>query len=452
MFELADIFHDHMVVQRDKKIAVFGCGTGNGVVFFNGRIQSFSADGPFLVMLPAEKAGGPYEMIISFTDNEASGRKRRRIVIRDVLVGDVFLAGGQSNMEFPLGESLEEEKTLAELTKVRYYKEPHNVHMNFIEGSDTVRGTVEITVEKPEWKLFTPKNEPAFSAAAYHFACRYFTETGIPVGIVECCKGASRADAWMSPETEDSEEVQSLLLEKHEDYEIFSFNQAHCLFENKLKNVIPYTLKGVLWYQGESNRGLKEAVNYDRLFAKMVENWRALWSDDLPFYMVQIMPFDEDPLKAAWSDIRLAQLRAAKNIPGVKLVTLQFTGEEKLIHPLHKKKVGEALANAALTDIGQAHEYCGPIAERAEFTDHTVTVSFSHANGLHFTGELLSGAEVLADGEPIFFDTLIEGGHLIFRTGSPADTVRMGCANVPEHDLYNLEGYPASPFEIFKYS
>ncbi len=450
MFQLADIFCDHMVVQRDKKIAVFGCGTGSGVIFFNGRIQSFNADGPFLVMLPAEKAGGPYEMIISFTDNEASGKKRRRLVLRDILVGDVFLAGGQSNMEFTLAESAPEEKTLTELSNVRYYKEPHNVHMNWIEGSEPLRGEVAIEQEKAVWKKFTPKNEPAFSAVAYHFACRYYGETGIPVGIVECCKGASRAEAWMSPEAEDSEEVQALFPEKHEDYEIFSFNQGHCLFENKLKNVIPFTLKGVLWYQGESNRGLKEAGNYDRVFEKLTENWHRMWSDRLPFYTVQLMPFDEEPKKAAWSDIRLAQLRAAKDIPGVKLVTLQFTGEETMIHPMHKKKVGEALANAVLTDDGKPYEYCGPIAEKAEFTDRTVTVTFSHANGLHFTDELLHGAEVLADDEPIFYDTLIEGNHVIFRTGSPADTVRMGCANVPEHDLYNLEGYPASPFEIVR--
>ena len=436
-----EIFSDHMVFQREKPIRIFGNGYGSGTVFFDGKIRSFRAEGDFIVEFPAHRAGGPYEIIITFSNDapEPGERKNVRLILRDVMVGDVFLAGGQSNMEFRLRDADATERTLEKLPKVRYFEEPHSAN-----------GEMELSFREKKWELFTPENEPDFSAVAYYFACKYSAETDVPLGIVSCCRGASRADAWMSPETEDSEEVCRLTEIHHEDKEIYRFNQGHWLYENKLKNVIPFALKGVLWYQGESNRRYEEAVHYDRLFEILVKDWRRMWADELPFYTVQLMPFDEAPEKADWAEVRAAQERASKNIPGVRMVTLFDTGEASEIHPTRKKGVGEALAKAVLADAGKPETYSGPVLKSAKFSKDGAVLSFLYDEGLFIDGDTPKDLEAFSKGKKLEPDAAVIDGKLVLSGARGIDEVRLGFRNACFHNLKNSAGYLASPFRILK--
>lgn len=430
----ADIFGDHMVLQRGKKICVFGEGEGEGSISLNGKETAFTADGEFRAYLPAEEAGGPYDMTVRLGTEE--------IVFTDILIGDVFLAGGQSNMEFPLLSTENFRAELEDAENVRYFQEPHSIDVERV-----------ITYKNHGWMKFTVKHEPAFSAIAYFFAMKYHKDTGIPVGIVSCNKGASRVDAWTAPEIVESADYQEMIKVHHCDMELYRFNIGQMLYMHKLLPIVPYTIAGVLWYQGESNRCFEEGLHYDAMFRIMTENWRALWQDELPFYTVQIMPFDEPEEKADWSEVRFAELRAARDIPGVKLVTLFDTGEEKEIHPTRKKCVGEALAKAVLSDAGGTEEYTGPLPAAVSFLNDHVEVRFDHAEGLEIRGGSLRDTYMTvlsADGsrERVPAAGEVQGNLLILKAskeGCPLG-VEMGHANVPRHNLYNAAGYLASPF------
>lgn len=438
-FKLADIFRDRMVLQHGKQIAVFGEAKGDGEIVFNGNSTFFTANGTFTVYLPEAEPGGPYDMTIRFV-NES-------VVLHDIFVGDVFLAGGQSNMELTLDQTFAYENELASEACIRYYEEPH-------QADDDMH----LYMNAPEWKLFTPESEPSFSAVAYYFALKYHRITGIPVGIVSCNKGASRVDAWTSSDIVSRPDYQSMIKKHHRDMEEYRFNIGQWLYYNKLIPIVPYTLKAVLWYQGESNRLHEEAVNYDVLFRFMVNNWRTLWHEELPFYTVQIMPFDEPETDADWTAIRMAEVRAAASISGVRLVTLFNTGEEKQIHPTKKKCVGEALASAVLSDYGDAEEYSGPVNAICNFENDHVRVRFDHAKKLEIRGDKLQDTWLyVSDGhsELIRKPALarIEKNELILYTRDMDNPVKveMGCRNAPKHNLYNEAGFLASPFMASKH-
>ena len=432
--KLADIFCDGMVLQRGKKICIFGEGTGAGTAELNGKVTEFTADGAFRVYLPEEEAGGPYTLTVS-----CGGET---VTLKDVLIGDVFLAGGQSNMEFPLLSTYEYRNELLDVPEIRYFQEPHQI--------DAERNTA---YRNHGWMPFTHKYEAAFSAIAYFFALKYHRDTNVPVGIVSCNKGASRVDAWTAPEIVSEPAYQEMMRDHHEDMEIYKFNQGQWLYTNKLLPVVPYTLKGVLWYQGESNRRYEEARYYDRMFRIMAGHWRSLWEDELPFYTVQIMPFDEPAEKADWAEIRAAQMRAARDIPGVRLVTLFDTGEEKEIHPTKKKGVGEALAGAVFCDCGKPEEYSGPVNPVCTFEDDHISVRFDHADGLVLHGDVLTDTFLTvraADGgtavKPAVGEIIGNTLKLYTEEKEYPIEVRMGYQNVPRHNLYNTAGFLASPF------
>ncbi len=428
--KLADIFTDNMVLQRDKKIAVFGEGIGNGRIEFCGKTTEFvSEDKRFCVYLPPESAGGPYSMVVTLNGET--------VILQNILVGDVFLAAGQSNMELTCKDTVDIEII------------PNDSVRLFTEGHDC-DGTLENIYEHPTpWTVCNEQTAADFSAIGYGVA-RILQETvGVPIGIISCNKGASRVDAWTVPAIVQDPEYQEKIKIKHIDYELCRFNQNSWLYIHKLLPIVPYTIKGVLWYQGESNAITAEGVHYCELLRLMIENWRSLWQDALPFYLVQLMPYG----LVDWLDsavIRSQQALAAKKIQNVFLTTLVNTGEADNIHPTKKATISKALTNAVLSSLyGYDVEYCGPLVDQIKRTEDTITLHFTHADGLHIIGNGLQDVYLYDEtGKECVFDYKIEKDSLkLFgpqvKNGSE---ISFGYQNAPEHNLYNAAGFLASPF------
>ncbi len=424
--KLAAIFTDHMVLQRDCPIALFGEGAGHGTAALNGATIEFQADGKFLAYLPAMPAGGPYDLTVTIGDES--------ITFTDVLIGDVYLAGGQSNMQFRVEESVDIPRIGN--PRVRHFREGHFADENRVESYDFT-----------PWQIATEENLEHFSAIGYDVGRMLCEELNIPIGIISCNIGASRVDAWTAPEIVNTPAYQQMLGEKHWDWHCYKFNQESWCYLNKLLPIVPYTLCGVLWYQGESNRLEEEAVNYHTLLTHLIANWRDLWQKELPFYIVQIAPHNDGDWND-WPHIRQAQERVTKEVANTYLCTLNHTGEADNIHPTKKHHLAVELTNAVLANaFGYDVEYCGPVYDKVEKTGDGVTITFTHADGLHFDGDPADLTVYDAEGNPLPYTAAIEGNALHL-TADGISRIELGFCNSPTHNLYNGCGYLTSPFQI----
>lgn len=425
--KLAAVFTDHMVLQRDCPIALFGEGTGHGTATLNDTATEFDADGKFLIHLPAMPAGGPYDLTVTVGNDS--------VTFTDVLVGDVYLAAGQSNMQFRVEESADIPRIGNH--RVRHFTEGHGANEN-----------MEVWYNETPWQVADAETIGKFSAIGYDVGRMLCEELDVPVGVISCNIGASRVDAWTAPEIVNAPNYQRMLEVKHWDWHYYKFNQGSWCYLNKLLPIVPYTVCGVLWYQGESNRHPAEAVHYSALLQQMIANWRDLWQKDLPFYIVQIAPFADSP-ENDWAHIRRCQDFVTHCVPHTYLCTLVHTGESDNIHPTKKHQIATELKNAVLANAyGCDVEYCGPICEKADKTADGVIISFSHAAGLHFDGDPADLQVYDAAGTPLPYTATIEGDTLAL-TADGIFRVEMGFCNAPAHNLYNEAGYLASPFQVF---
>ncbi len=430
--KLADIFTDNMVLQRDKKIAVFGEGIGNGKIEFCGKKTEFiSEDERFCVYLPPESAGGPYSMRITLNGET--------VILQNILVGDVFLAAGQSNMELTCKDT--EDIEIIPNDSIRFFTEGHNCNETLSE----------IYYNKTPWKMCNGQTAADFSAIGYCVAHILQETVGVPIGVVACNKGASRVDAWTKPEIVNKTEYQKMIEIKNNNYYMFHFNHDSWLYTNKLLPIVPYTVKGVLWYQGESNSQTDEGIYYCELLRIMIENWRELWNDNLPFYQVQLMPYSGEETDIDMAVIRLQQALAAERIPNVFLTTLVNTNEANNIHPAKKAKISRALANSVLSSqYGYDMEYCGPVVNHIEKTKDAVILHFTHAEGLCIAGNKLQDVYLYdKNGIECAFDYKIEDDCLKLFGPQVENSIEIyfGYRNSPEHNLYNSAGFLASPFK-----
>ncbi len=430
--KLAEIFGNNMVLQREREICIFGTGSGKGFVEFCGTVTSFESEGEnFRVYLPAQPAGGPHNMLINLDGEE--------ITFSNILVGDVYIAAGQSNMEYILRDTTDIESECC--PQVRLFTEPHNP---WYESG--------IVPNYPGWQECDEKSAEMFSAIGYFVALQLYKNTGIPIGVISCNMGASRVDSWTAPEIVNTDEYQSLFPVKGNSYYTYEFNRESWLHIHKLLPIVPYSVTGVLWYQGESNTRREESANYAVLLETMIKNWRELFGETLPFYCVQIMPYGKAGADSDWAAVRRAQEYVSKNTEKVYLTTLVYTGEANLIHPTRKKKVATALSKAVLCEkYGICTEYCGPVYESFEKLENGVCITFTHADELLINGDYLEDAYVY-DNENVEYTVNAEvSGNtltLTWDSGISPARVTLGYANCPRHNLYNGAGYLASPFEL----
>ncbi len=475
------LFTDHMVLQRERGIPVWGTGTDGETVTVHIRELSAEAvvrGGEWKVTLPAMEAGGPYELTI-----QAGGDK---LTFRDVLVGDVWLAGGQSNMEWRLADSsnADQEAAAANFPLVRYYEVPR---VAYDDGQEHAGA----------WAVCSPETVKQFTAVGYHFARTLVGELDVPIGIVGCNWGGTSASCWVPEEAIASdpelrvyvdvykEKVSELDPEtakkEQDDYQAAvdawvrreseglkgaelgdfpwppplnerSFLRPNGLYGTMLRKAVPYGIKGFIYYQGESDADRPHL--YDRLMAVMIGQWRQDWGDDsLPFLFVQLPgygdPYDHDGVN--WPLLREAQQRASERIPNTAMAVILDCGEENDIHPRDKRPVGERLGGIALKEVYGRDVACyGPFFKSLAIDGSKAIVSFSHAeSGLASTSGEVLGFEIAGtDGKFVKADAVIAGSTVVVSSAEVAvpAAVRYAWASWPTATLKNGIGLPAAPF------
>ncbi|WP_035121286.1 sialate O-acetylesterase [Cohnella panacarvi] len=477
------LFTDHMVLQRERGIPVWGTGTDGDTVTVRIRetsVRDVVRGGEWKVTLPAMQAGGPFELTV-----EAGGDK---LTFRDVLVGDVWLAGGQSNMEWRLADSLnaEQEAAAADFPRVRYYEVPR---VAYDDGQEHAGA----------WAVCSPETALRFTAVGYHFARTLVGELDVPIGIVGCNWGGTSASCWVPEEALANdpelrvyvdvykEKIKDLNPEtakkEQADYQAavdawvrrqsegltgaelgdfpwppplneLSFLRPSGLYGTMLSQAAPYAIKGFIYYQGESDAD--RTYLYDRLMAVLIGQWRQDWGDaELPFLFVQLPGYADpyDPEGVNWPLLREAQQKVTEQVPNTAMAVILDCGEENDIHPRDKRPVGERLGRIALKEVYGRDTACyGPFFKSLAVEGTKAIVSFSHAeSGLmspSASGEVLGFEIAGTDGRFVKADAVIAGGTVAVSSAEVAApaAVRYAWASWPAATLKNGIGLPAAPF------
>ena len=473
---LPALFTDHMVLQRGKPITVWGWadeGEKVTVSFHDATASTEARDGKWRVMLPEESAGGPYELVV---------RGNNELKVSDVLVGEVWICSGQSNMEWPITRTFEPQKAIekARHPTIRLFTVPKrkaNEPMEDVESS---------------WQLCTAESIPSFSAVAYYFGRDLQKELRVPVGLIHTSWGGSPAEVWMREEILAENPIyKAEILESFEDRagrveeQITAWEKEKAelekqgqkmtrnrpnvgwkpseLYNGMIAPLLPYAIRGAIWYQGESNAG--RAHQYRSLFPDMITNWRLDFQQgDFPFLAVQLAPWDKnrkrelaeiakEPVESDWAELREAQLLATKVLPKVGLAIITDVGDKDDIHPVKKEPVGARLALLARGMVyGEGRlTYSGPIYNGMEIHGNKAIISFDHVGrGLEVDGGgALKGFAIAGpDRKFVWADARIEENQVVVSSPEvphPA-AVRYGWADYPVVNLRNKAGLPASPF------
>jgi len=471
--KLPSLLADHMVVQRGLPVHVWGTAAPNESVSvaFRGQTKTATADslGNWSLYLSPGEAGGPFQMVVA---------GKNTIQLDDILVGDVWVASGQSNMEFPMTGLLNapSEIAAAQYPKIRIFRVEHRP--SDYPGSD---------VDAKTWASCTPESAGDSSAVAYYFARDLYQRLNVPIGLVESFWGGTTAESWTSlrslgadaslmpvfaerAEMTDERETTILQLKQedldfekavaqaraegkpapgrawHPDFEAWA---PAALYNGMIAPLTRFAIRGVIWYQGEANSG-ERAPLYAHLFQTLIADWRRSWDEgDFPFLFVQIANWNTEP-DGRWPEVRDAQRKALALRNTGMAVTIDI-GDPVDIHPKDKLDVGLRLARAARAiAYGEKLEWSGPLYRQLTREDHALRVWFDHANGLMAKGATPTGFEVAgADGKYVPADGKIEGTSVIVSSASVPDpvSVRYAWAANPTCNLYNREGLPASPFE-----
>jgi len=501
-FQTALIFQDRMVLQRDKNVSLWGTGPEGRTVsaLIQGKeTRTTVCEGVWRAVLP------PLDTSESETLEISCGEKT--ILLKDVAVGEVWIAGGQSNMEFFVRYDIEAEAVLkkAENRNIRFFDFPEISYPGQIRERDYSRYGL--------WRHCTPGQLEYFSAVGYHFADHLHAELDVPVGIVGCNWGGTPACAWMATGYMEENEGRIWL----DDYErgienldpvryrdeftsdpgnyrdnIFSDEtgeklmfgmtreeqKAHMetpgfldekiigpldkcrpggLFESMVREVAPYTARGILWYQGESDD--KHPEIYRVLLSSLIRCWRETWGEDLPFLMVQLAPFREwlHCTGAAYPVLREQQEWVARHVPDTWLACIMDSGEEWDIHPRNKQPVGTRLALLAEGRVYNRDILCeSPLLERYELVPGCLSLSFLHAGeGLHISGDTgeINDLELGIGGRDVTdYRFEIKGPELLLihealQPGCSLD-LRFARKDFCKVNLYNPAGLPVRPFAL----
>ncbi len=477
---LPTILTSHMVMQRDLPVHVWGLATpGEGVsVTFRGETRSTKANplGRWSVYLKPGSAGGPFQLTVKGTPVPAFGMEAtaQTITLDDVLVGDVWVASGQSNMEFAMRQAATAAEDL-----------PHAAipHIRLLMVKKLASEYAQDSVETEGWAVSSPETARDFSAVAWYFAREIEQREHVPVGVIDSTWGGTVGESWtrLTALGEDAslaplfvargkmtDHAADALLEQKDEQKQRDEARAEgkpmpqfpwhppleswapgLLYNGMIAPLTPLPIRGVIWYQGESNSALARVHLYDRIMRTLIEDWRRQWGiGDFPFLYVQISNFKSTPAED-WATLRDQQLKTLQMRNTAMAVTIDI-GNPDNVHPTDKVDVGLRLARAARAlTYGENVEYSGPLFRQATPEGSAIRAWFDDAKGLMAKGGELTGFEVAgADGKFSPATATIEGTTVV--ATSPAVTepvsVRYGWANSPQCNLFNGEGLPASPF------
>lgn len=412
--KLPSVFGSHMVLQRDRPLPIWGSASPGEevVVALDEKSSATKADdkGAWKVTLPAISADGKTHKLTVAGKN--------KIEFEDVLVGEVWVGSGQSNMEMTLSSSHDAKEAIpaANQPKIRLFQVPK------------VKASAPAADLKAAWEVCSPKTVGRFSGVLYHFGLRLHNELDVPVGLINSSWGGSPIEPWTVDE-----------------------KSSGGMYNGMIAPLQPFAVRGVLWYQGESN--VKIGMKYRDKMEALIKGWRKTWGQDLPVYFVQIAPYSgyaPDDLPALWE----AQAASMK-IPGTGMVVItDLVHNLGDIHPRNKKDVGNRLALWALAkDYGKKDlVHSGPLYKSMKIEEGKIHLQFAHAAGglKARDGKPLNEFQIAgADGKFVPAAAVIDGETVIVSAPSvstPAQ-VRFGWNKLANPNLVNQAGLPASPFQ-----
>ena len=486
---LAPLFTDHAVLQQGKPVPVWGRAAPNEKVTVTFRDQTVhataAADGRWMVYLDALKPGAPAELVVS---------GKNTIRLQDVLVGEVWVCSGQSNMEFrlwgPPGDTYraanaDEEVAAANFPLIREFKVERAVAA---QPADTARGA---------WVVCGPATAGAFSAVGYFFARDIHQRLGVPVGIITSAWGGTAIESWLSDYAlqgnpafaavdrrwaealvgwPDKVTAYKAAIAKQEQDDAAaraagparlaeylkarpwippppspeSPDAPRSLFNGMINPLLPCAVRGILWYQGESNLG--RPGEYRALFEALIKSWRAHWGQgDLPFYWVQLPNYDGgDGRGTNWAQLREAQARALE-LPATGMAVAIDIGEAENIHPRNKQEVGRRLALIARHHLYNiSGDWTGPTLAGASREGAAIRVNFAHADGGLVAHARPPDSFQIAGADRKFHPAtarIDRDAVIVSAPAVPAPVaVRYAWTNDPDANLYNGAGLPAAPF------
>jgi sialate O-acetylesterase len=454
---LGCLFKDNMVLQQQSDAAIWGIAESGQLVSietsWDNKVTKATAgeDGKWRTTIETPAAGGPYELKIKTDDHD--------IELTNVLIGEVWICSGQSNMQWKLRgfgvEHFKEDVEKANHPKIRFCQVDQTLAL---KPKDDV---------KASWSVCTPKTALEFSAVAYFFGDKLREKLDVPVGLISTNWGGSSGEAWMNqdailgefPELEQTLNGYDELIQKHgaehsRSQKIpkgLNHKMPSVLYNGMLKPLIPFTMRGVIWYQGESN--VERPTQYRKLFPKLIGNWRSEWGQgDFPFYFVQIAPYHYRNKELPAALLREAQFQTLK-VPNTGMAVTMDIGNPNNIHPKQKKPVGERLALMALANDYGATDlvHSGPQYISHNIESNQIRLKFNH----------LGSGLASRDGQPLSHFS-IAGKDKVFHPASAAidgDSIRVSSKNVTqpvavrygwgnsdEPNMMNKQGLPSSSF------
>jgi len=458
--KLPPLFSSHMVLQADRECPVWGTAeAGEDVtVEFAGQSASAKSDasGKWMVKLKAMK--------VNSTGQTMTVKGKNTLTLEDVLVGEVWLCSGQSNMEWNVGSSNNPKEEIAAATHPRIRQIKINHRPSLLPVSD---------VPSDGWKVCSPQTAGGFTAAGYFFAVDIMKQLDVPIGLISSNWGGTRIEPWTPPEgfkqvpalkdiadkldTFPSKSQQKDKKDPTKVTEVINHQSPLALYNGMIFPLIPFSIRGALWYQGESNNG--EGMMYFEKKKALIAGWRTVWNQpDMPFYFVQIAPYKYGgagtKLPALWE----AQT-ATLSIPHTGMAGTMDIGNIKDIHPKNKQDVGKRLALWALTKTYgiTVPAFSGPIFKTAEAGGSKIKISFEHAASGLISRDSKPLTDFIVAGEDQKFVAAkaeIDGNTVVVSSDTVAKpvAVRYAWSQLAEPNLANKEGLPAIPFRTDKWS
>lgn len=431
---MPEIFSDNMVLQQKSEVTFWGwANTGERITlkadWMDKEITlTVSNQGKWSITVSTPQAGGPYEILI---------RGYNEVKFKNVLIGEVWLCSGQSNMEWSARSGIinaEEEISKATNSGIRLFTVYHATSMY---PQDHFTG---------KWVECTPETMQYFSAVAYFFALNLSNELNVPVGLINSSWGGTPAESWMPEESIMTNEFlkEAAALQKPV---LWGPVEPARIYNSMISPMIPFRIAGVLWYQGEANT--INAYAYKDMLSGLISAWRTKWGYEFPFYFAQIAPYKYGkPYEGV--EIRDAQRRTL-TVPNTGMVILSDIGDTTNIHPKNKQEVGRRFSNLAVNRFYKTKiiEDSGPLFKAMTINKNKAVIEFDHAEGLHSPDKKIGYFEI-ADIDGVFYPAKakIRDGKVIVQSEMvkvPAK-VRFAWSNTATPNLINEVGLPASCF------
>lgn len=452
---LPSIYSDGMVLQRNQPILFLGKATPQKTVkilFANQqRIVKTDDRGCWEIQFPPLKAGGPYEL-------KVQGQKEQ-VIVRDILIGDVWLCSGQSNMQWVVNNVINAKNEIkrANYPQIRTLNIPRRIELT---PKDTITAT---------WTACSPETVGNFSGVAYFFAQKVYEETNVPIGIINASWGGTIVETWtsleaagrLSPNCLKKYVKEGKLLSPNnyfgtQNKDIVTRNNYPSLVYNAMIHpLLSFNLAGVIWYQGENNVG--EAESYKKWLTCMIGDWRRRWNHDFPFYIVQLPNYDPINKEPLWAEFRWAQCEVL-SVPNTYIIVTSDLGEPHDIHPRNKQEVGRRIALQALHHSYNRVDIVGdsPSYEKMEVKNDSVVIFFKNiGSGLEVRSryDCLQGFAIAGRNNKFYWAKgRIDGNKVILwhpKVPSPI-VVRYNWENNPDGNLYSKEGLPVCLFHTGK--